>query len=287
MSRGDGPAPPSRRELSLSRRAWTHSPAFQSASGRECPEPGTGGAGVGAGGSRATDADTPVCDFTGAGAGPSGGRGARRGERLGAHLVGGAMGSARPGGGDGPLWCLGDGTERDRSGPRGSGPCGRCHSRERGRHRSPLTGIAAGVGGHAVNLGPPNPQDGRDVPLASLGPACAWRSGPSLSSPVLSSRTAGQGRDPEAKPPRPALCRPPSRRGPFCLYLAQGSHWAPSSSPLGPSASRSAGRGWAWKLLLSRDIWEDSTMFHRLVSSLPDQRRSIGHVGTSQVRSRD
>lgn len=127
------------------------SPAFQSAPGRECPEPGTGGAGVGAGGSRATDADTPVCDFTGAGAGQSGGRGARRGERLGAHLVGGAVGSARPGGGDGPLRCLGDGTERDRSGPRGSGPCGRCHSQERGRHRSPLTGIAAGVGGHAVN----------------------------------------------------------------------------------------------------------------------------------------
>lgn len=45
------------------------------------------------------------------------------------------------------------------------------------------------------------------MPLASLGPACAWRSGPSLSSPVLSSRTAGQGRDPEAKPPRP--CPPP------------------------------------------------------------------------------
>lgn len=106
---------------------------------------------MGAGGSRATDADTPVCDFTGAGAGQSGGRGARRGERLGAHLVGGAVGSARPGGGDGPLRCLGDGTERDRSGPRGSGPCGRCHSQERGRHRSPLTGIAAGVGGHAVN----------------------------------------------------------------------------------------------------------------------------------------
>lgn len=110
------------------------------------------------------------------------------------------------------------------------------------------------------------------MPLASLGPACTWRSGPSLSSPVLSSRTAGQGRDPEAKPPSPALRRPPSRRGPFCLYLAQGSPWALPSSPLGPSASRSAGRGWAWKLLLSRDIWEDSTMFHRLVSSSPDQR---------------
>lgn len=120
---------------------------------------------MGAGGSRATDADTPVCDFTGAGAGQSGGRGARRGEWLGAHLVGGAVGSARPGGGDGPLRCLGDGTERDRSGPRGSARAEDVTHRSEGDidHRSP-----------ALQLGLGDTQSTRGLPTPKTEGTCRW-----------------------------------------------------------------------------------------------------------------